>query len=180
MYVAESLALDVQGIGLPHARTDKYCLVSVAEKVVNSDRAANMGVGANLDSLHLDVAVLNVVKHPLGQTKFGNAVHKHTAGGVERLEYGYGVALLNDCKYGYEVNEQRMIITLLKAPMNPDPQSDRGDHYFTYSLYPHAGNWKVADTLQMGLEMNNPAVVVAVNVPFNSPSFHTSLFDPSK
>ena len=56
-----------------------------------------------------------------------------------------------------------MIITLLKAPMNPDPKSDRGDHYFTYSIYPHAGSWKTAETLVRGLEMNNPAVAVELN-----------------
>jgi alpha-mannosidase len=77
-------------------------------------------------------------------------------------EDNYGVTILNDCKYGYEVDKQRMIITLLKAPMNPDPKSDRGDHYFTYSIYPHAGNWKQAETLVRGLEMNNPAVAVDV------------------
>ena len=78
-------------------------------------------------------------------------------------EDNYGVSILNDCKYGYEVDKQRMIITLLKAPMNPDPKSDRGDHYFTYSIYPHAGNWKNAETLVRGLEINNPAVAVEIN-----------------
>ena len=78
-------------------------------------------------------------------------------------EDNYGVSILNDCKYGYEVDKQRMIITLLKAPMNPDPKSDRGDHYFTYSIYPHAGNWKDAETLVRGLEINNPAVPVEIS-----------------
>ena len=55
-----------------------------------------------------------------------------------------------------------MIITLLKAPMNPDPKSDRGDHYFTYSLYPHAGSWKDAETLARGLELNNPMLPVDI------------------
>ncbi|MEE1505193.1 MAG: glycosyl hydrolase-related protein, partial [Acutalibacteraceae bacterium] len=82
---------------------------------------------------------------------------------IDMSEDDYGLSILNDCKYGYEVNEQRMIITLLKAPMNPDPKSDRGDHYFTYSIYPHAGNWKNAETLVRGLEMNNPAVAVEIN-----------------
>ena len=61
------------------------------------------------------------------------------------------------------VDKQRMIITLLKAPMNPDPQSDRGDHYFTYSLYPHKNNWKEADTITRGLELNNPFVPVGIS-----------------
>ena len=74
--------------------------------------------------------------------------------------YEYPLEKLNDCKCGCEVNGQRMIITLLKAPMNPNPKSDRGDRYFTYSLYPHAGNWKDAKTLVRGLELNNPMLPV--------------------
>ena len=46
--------------------------------------------------------------------------------------------------------------------MNPDSQSDRGDHYFTYSLYPHNDNWKDAGTITRGLELNNPFVPVQV------------------
>lgn len=42
------------------------------------------------------------------------------------------------------------------APMNPDPESDIGTHYFTYSLYPHEGIWKEANTIGRGLELNNP------------------------
>jgi alpha-mannosidase len=50
--------------------------------------------------------------------------------------------------------------------MNPDPQSDRGDHYFTYSLYPHNNNWKDAETITRGLELNNP--FAAVDIPEKS------------
>ena len=55
-----------------------------------------------------------------------------------------------------------MILTLLKAPIKPDPKSDRGDHYFTYSLYPHAETWKKAKTLERGLEINHPLVPVDI------------------
>jgi alpha-mannosidase len=43
--------------------------------------------------------------------------------------------------------------------------SDLGEHYFTYSLYPHKNNWKKAKTLTRGLELNNPmhAVQIAAN-----------------
>ena len=110
------------------------------------------------DIAYATIESSNYRHNPYDKAKFEVSAHNF----IDMSEDNYGVSILNDCKYGYEVDEQRMIITLLKAPMNPDPQSDRGDHYFTYSIYPHAGNWKAADTLKMGLEMNNPAVAVDV------------------
>ncbi|MCL2043083.1 MAG: glycosyl hydrolase-related protein [Treponema sp.] len=78
---------------------------------------------------------------------------------IDLSDDDYGISLLNDCKYGHEVDGNRMIITLLKGPMNPDPQSDIGINTFTYSMYPHSGSWKQAETLQRGLELNNPFMV---------------------
>ncbi|MGN1478626.1 MAG: alpha-mannosidase, partial [Acutalibacteraceae bacterium] len=92
--------------------------------------------------------------NPYDKAKFEVNAHNW----IDMSDEDYGVSLLNDCKYGHEVNEHTMILTLLKAPIKPDPQSDRGDHYFTYSLYPHAGTWKRANTLTRGLEINNPLV----------------------
>jgi alpha-mannosidase len=55
-------------------------------------------------------------------------------------EAGFGVALLNDCKYGYDVRGHTMRLSLLRAPTAPDPLCDRGRHRFTYALLPHAGD----------------------------------------
>ena len=51
-------------------------------------------------------------------------------------EPGYGVALLNDCKYGYDVHRNVMRLSLLRAPGWPDPEADRGHHRFAYALLP--------------------------------------------
>ncbi len=103
------------------------------------------------DIAYATIESSNYRHNPYDKAKFEVSAHNF----IDMSEDGYGLSILNDCKYGFEVDGQRMIITLLKAPMNPDPQSDRGDHYFTYSLYPHAGNWKDAETLVRGLELNN-------------------------
>jgi alpha-mannosidase len=52
-------------------------------------------------------------------------------------EAGFGVAVLNDCKYGYDVRGQTIRLSLLRAPTAPDPLCDRGRHRFTYALLPH-------------------------------------------
>ena len=54
-------------------------------------------------------------------------------------EAGYGVALLNDCKYGYDVHGNVLRLSLLRSPTAPDPLPDRGHHLFTYALLPHGG-----------------------------------------
>ncbi len=53
-------------------------------------------------------------------------------------EPDFGVALLNDCKYGYACFGNVLSLSLLRAPNNPDPLADRGHHTFKYALYPHA------------------------------------------
>ena len=59
-------------------------------------------------------------------------------------EPGYGVALLNDCKYGYDIAGNVIRLSLLRAPTWPDPVADRGHHRFTYRLLPHAGDLRDA------------------------------------
>ncbi len=68
----------------------------------------------------------------------------------------YGASLLNDCKYGHDVNGSTMRLTLLRCSYEPDPTPDQGHHEITYSLYPHKGDWKTADTVRRGYELNNP------------------------
>ena len=45
------------------------------------------------------------------------------------------VAVLNDCKYGYDVRDDTIRITLIKSSTSPDPLADQGGHVFTYSLF---------------------------------------------
>ena len=70
-------------------------------------------------------------------------------------EGDYGVSLLNDCKYGHDVKDNVLRLTLLKSSTAPDPKADEGHHLFTYSLYPHAGNWRNG-TIRQGYELNYP------------------------
>ncbi|WP_438433583.1 alpha-mannosidase [Gorillibacterium sp. sgz500922] len=75
-------------------------------------------------------------------------------------EHGYGVSLLNDCKYGYDTQGSTIRLSLLRAPKWPDRGADLGSHEFTYSLYPHRGDWREAHTLRKAAELNTAAVMV--------------------
>jgi len=66
----------------------------------------------------------------------------------------HGLSLINDSKYGYDSKGNILRLSLLRAPLYPDPTSDRGRQQFSYSLYPHAGSWKQADTVLRAYEFN--------------------------
>ncbi len=71
-------------------------------------------------------------------------------------EPGYGVALLNDCKYGYDITGNVLRLSLLRAPTWPDPVADRGCHRFTYRLLPHTGDLRDAGVVDAGYDLNVP------------------------
>ncbi len=72
----------------------------------------------------------------------------------------YGVSLLNNSKYGYDIKGNVMRISLLRSPQWPDPTADRGNHTILYSLYPHSGTWRDAETVHRGYELNYPLISV--------------------
>jgi alpha-mannosidase len=67
-----------------------------------------------------------------------------------------GVSILNDSKFGYDAVGNTLRLTLLRSPTWPDPDADRGRQRFTYAIYPHAADWKQAQTVHRGYELNDP------------------------
>ncbi len=84
--------------------------------------------------------------------KFEVCAHKW----ADLSEGNYGVSILNDCKYGYSVDGNIMSLSLLKAATYPDPDADRGMQSFTYSLYPHEGDFRTGKTLREAYLLNTP------------------------
>ena len=80
---------------------------------------------------------------------------------VDMSETGYGVALLNDSKYGHDVHRGALRLTLLRASNFPDPDADRGDHRFTYSLLPHLGNCVQSTVAAEAARLNQPVAAIA-------------------
>jgi alpha-mannosidase len=68
----------------------------------------------------------------------------------------HGFSLLNDSKYGYDARDNVLRLSLLRSPTWPDPETDQGQHEFTYSLYPHVSTWREAMTVRQGYELNYP------------------------
>jgi alpha-mannosidase len=74
-------------------------------------------------------------------------------------EPGYGVALLNDCKYGYDVRGHTLRLSLLRGPGYPDPDADRGHHRFAYALLPHRGDIHEGRVVEEAEAFNLPVTV---------------------
>ncbi|HET6822085.1 MAG TPA: alpha-mannosidase [Anaerolineales bacterium] len=77
---------------------------------------------------------------------------------VDLSEGDYGVSLLNDCKYGHDIHDHVIRLTLLRSPTKPDPMADFGEHEFKYSLYPHTGPWN-KETQREAYLLNDPIIV---------------------
>jgi len=77
-------------------------------------------------------------------------------------EQGFGVSVLNDCKYGHHARGSLMRLTLLRSPKFPDPVADMGEHTFTYSLLPHSGDYTEAGTVRQGYQLNVPLRAVVL------------------
>ena len=88
--------------------------------------------------------------------RFETSAHRF----LDLSEPGYGAALLNDGKYGHSAKGNVLGISLLRSPLYPDPLADEGEHRFTYSLYPHPGDWTEAGVAREAFALNSPLVPV--------------------
>lgn len=70
----------------------------------------------------------------------------------------YGMAVLNDSKYGYDVLGSRIRLSLVRSAYDPDSISDTGQHSVRYALLPHRGDWREAGVVAAGLAFNQPLV----------------------
>jgi alpha-mannosidase len=108
---------------------------------------------------------------PYDFARFEAPAHKW----VDLSEGNYGVALLNDCKYGYDVRDNVMRITLLRAPKDPGKTTDvNRTHTFTYALLPHEGDF-THGVVRAAYELNAPVLARTVKA-----SSGSGAADPSR
>ena len=100
--------------------------------------------------------------------------HQNTSWDVARFEVcghrfadlseaDYGVALLNDCKYGYSVRDSLMQLSLLRAPTFPDPNCDMDSHVMRFALFPHEGTVGSGRVVAEAVKFNTPLLWTAAS-----------------
>ncbi|MCY6492177.1 alpha-mannosidase [Leptolyngbya sp. GGD] len=90
----------------------------------------------------------------------------------------YGVSILSESKHGYDCTSNQIRLTLLRGSEFPDPEADLGYCEFSYAIYPHAGNWKEAQTVRKAAEFCNPMQAIVLDkIPENGtlPPVHSFL-----
>jgi alpha-mannosidase len=137
-------------------------------------------------AIHADEATFDI--------QFGHirrSTHRNTSWDLARDEVAahkwadlsqgdYGVALLNDSKYGHKVKGYVLDLNLLRSVPYPGPRlvqdvdvapgephhayTDQADHVFTYALYPHAGNSIDGGVIRASYELNVPLRVLSEGV----------------
>ncbi|WP_066189690.1 alpha-mannosidase [Gracilibacillus timonensis] len=96
-------------------------------------------------------------------------------------EGNYGVSLMNDSKYGYDIKGKNIRLSLLRAPKWPDESADIEKHEFVYSLYPHIGDWRNAHTVRKGHELNtNDSIIQTDKQKGKLPPSHSFISMESK
>lgn len=78
---------------------------------------------------------------------------------VDFSEPSFGVAVLNDGRYGHNVQAGGVRVSLLRAPKYPDPDADHGHHVVTISVLPHGPG--LHDVLHEAEALNLPLRVVS-------------------
>lgn len=166
-------------------------MLEVRRRILNSDYTQRISLAYNSPRLDFDTTINWRERHILLKVAFpvdilspqatyeiqwGNVqrpTHRNTSWDWARFETcaqkwvdlgegDYGVSLLNDCKYGHDIKDNVMRISLLRSPTMPDPEADQGEHRFAYNLLPHAGSWDER-TIGAAYALNDPLIVADGN-----------------
>jgi alpha-mannosidase len=82
---------------------------------------------------------------------------------VDLSEGGHGVALINTGKYGHDIHNSDLRLSLLRSPKAPDPTCDMGIHQFTYVIYPHFDQVPQSDVVAAAYAINAPVHIVPID-----------------
>ncbi len=163
----------------------------VSRKYLNSEISQNIWLYSDCARIDFETEIDWHEHHQILKAAFPLDVHTNTAiyetqfGHVERpthqntswdkakfevcghkwvvlQEKGYGVALLNDCKYGFNTEGSTLKLTILKCGTYPNPEADQGKHIFTYSLLPFADDYRDAGVIEQAYSLNQPMEVMEI------------------
>lgn len=98
----------------------------------------------------------NHKSRPFDADRYEVCHHKWTA----LAEANRGCAVLNDCKYGVNVNDNSINLTLLRSPLAPDMHADLGVQEFTYGFYCWNGPFAECDLVRQAYQLNCPPLAV--------------------
>ena len=136
----------------------RHIIVKAAFPVdVNTNKATYEIQFGNIERNHTENTSWDVAK-------FETCAHKW----ADISDNGYGMALMNDCKYGHSVvNDSTIQLSLLRSGNSSrdsiEEVNDQGKHIMAYSIIPHSGNYIDADIVRKAYAFNNPMIARGIN-----------------
>ncbi|KAG8962336.1 Glycoside hydrolase, 38 vacuolar alpha mannosidase [Tulasnella sp. 419] len=124
---------------------------------VSQDGKIEIPVDIHSDTAYFECAFGHVSRPTNKNTtqeaaKFEVCGHKYG----DLSEFGYGVAILSESKYGYSVAGKVFRLSLLRAATMPDAEQDQGRHAFSWAVLPHAGHFFQSDVVKAAYAFNSP------------------------
>jgi alpha-mannosidase len=161
--------------------------LEIKRRILNSEYTQTISLQANTAHIDFSTVINWRERHTLLKVAFPvdvlatKATHEVQFGNVERpttrnmswdwakfetcaqkwvllQEGNFGVALINDGKYGHDVKDNVIRLSLLRSPTSPDPDADQGLHAFGYRLQVDVD---LPSTVQSAYNFNNPPVIVS-------------------
>ncbi len=101
-----------------------------------------------------------VVRRPTARNTSWELAQFEVAGHrfADLSEADYGIAMLNDGRYGHSVDRNVLALTLLRSPIDPDMRADEGHHAFRYGLLPHRGTYATGGVVDAAVAFNSPLI----------------------
>lgn len=122
-------------------------------------------LGFHIDSTRAEIPYASIARPTRARTRRDRArFETPMQRWVDGSERAYGLAIVNDGKYGYSASGDTIFVTLLRSPKSPDPNADMGVHDFTVSIVPHAGDWRAIGIRRAAASLNQPLVATRVPV----------------
>ncbi|MCQ2462809.1 MAG: glycosyl hydrolase-related protein [Clostridia bacterium] len=122
---------------------------------------ADYPVDVNTDRATFDIQFGNIQRTTTNNTLFDFAQFEVCGQKWADLsDNGFGLSVLNDCKYGWTVKDSHIRPTLLRSATAPNHAQDRERHIFIYSVYPHCAAVHESKVVQESFSLNVPLETV--------------------
>jgi alpha-mannosidase len=105
-----------------------------------------------------------------GQMWVNVSGNKPGAGATDNMEPAtFGLSLINDAKYGYDVQGNELRMTMVRSPIYADHFGERdeqvefmdqGVQEFAYVLSPHSDTWQNSGVVRKAYQLHNPLLQV--------------------
>lgn len=143
--------------GSPIVRADIRVNWQETEKMLRVD----FYPAVSADHATCDIQFGNVQRSMLQNSSVESAQYEVVAHKwVDMSEDDHGVAILNNGKYGYRLKDGCISMDLLRSQMHPCFDQDKGEHEFSFAIYPHKGNVHRSDVAAQAYAFNRPFAAI--------------------